>query len=201
MTAYGKPSDDNVESPDTRRLALELLAQALTFLDNDLTAARCRIEDAFALLSESPEIKRTKHRMLAQWKIRKAEDYINAHLGSCLRVQDVARSVDMSTGYFSRAFKKAIGVSYSDYVTKSRLDLAKRLLLTSDSPIAEVALACGLADQSHLTRLFSRTEGLPPRAWRRMLRDCDRHPGRQMPAGDLEASRSRGVAGRETLPA
>jgi AraC family transcriptional regulator len=54
---------------------------------------------------------------------------------------------------------------------KERLDLAKRLLLTSDTSIAEVALLCGLADQAHLTRLFSRTEGLPPRAWRRMLRD------------------------------
>jgi AraC-like DNA-binding protein len=201
MTAFGRPSDDNAGRPDTRRLVLELLAQALALLDDEPTAARCRIKDASALLSDSPEIKRTKHRTLAQWKIRKAEEYINAHLGSCLRIQDVARSVDMSTGYFSRAFKKATGSSYSEYVTKNRLDLAKRLLLTSDSPIAEIALACGLADQSHLTRLFSRTEGLPPRAWRRMLRDCDRRRERQLLAGDLEVSSSRGVAGCETLPA
>jgi AraC family transcriptional regulator len=139
MTAYGRLRDDNAGRPATRRLAVELLGQALALLDDDLAAARCRVEDAFALLSDSPEIKPTKHRMLAQWKIRRAEEYISAHLGSSLRLQDVARSVDMSAGYFSRAFKKAIGVSYSEYVTKNRLDLAKRLLLTSDSPIAEVA--------------------------------------------------------------
>jgi AraC-like DNA-binding protein len=48
--------------------------------------------------------------------------------------------------------------------------------LTSDSPIADIALDCGLADQSHLTRLFSRSEGLPPGAWRRMLRGSGPRP-------------------------
>ncbi|NPU09697.1 helix-turn-helix transcriptional regulator [Bradyrhizobium sp. 83002] len=126
MTAYGRPHDDDVGRPDTPRLVLELLRQALELLDDNPGAGRCRVEDAFALLSESSEPKRTKHRALAQWKIRKAEEYINAHLGACLRIQDVARLVDMSTGYFSRAFKKAFGASYSEYVTKNRLDLAKR---------------------------------------------------------------------------
>ncbi|WP_376698576.1 hypothetical protein [Bradyrhizobium aeschynomenes] len=56
--------------------------------------------------------------------------------------------------------------------------------------MAEVALACGRADQSYLTRLFSRTEGLPPRAWRRMLRDCARHTDPRWPARGSEASPS-----------
>ena len=69
--------------------------------------------------------------------------------------------------YFSRAFKASVSVSYSEFVTRMRLDLAKHLLLTTDRPIAEIALICGLSDQSHLTRLFSRSVGFPPRAWRR----------------------------------
>ncbi|WP_083909666.1 helix-turn-helix transcriptional regulator [Rhodopseudomonas sp. B29] len=186
MTAYGRPRGDHAERPDRRRLALELLGQALALFDDDHDTARCRVEDAFALLSGSPEVKRAKHRMLTQWKIQEAEEYINAHLGSCLRIRDVARAVDMSTGYFSRAFKKAAGISYSEYVTRNRLERAKRMLLTSNSPIAEVALACGLADQAHLTRLFSRSEGLPPRDWRRMLRDCVADPKSRLRPGSRE---------------
>lgn len=180
MSASGKLRVECPEHPDTR-LVLQLLEQALALLGNDRFAAERRVGDAIALLSAAAETERPRRRMLAEWQVRRAEEFIRIHLGSCLRIQDVARSVNLSTSYFSRAFKKSSGVSYSDYVTKERLDLAKRLLLTSDAPISEIALVCGLADQSHLTRLFSRTEGLPPRAWRRMLREG-------MQQGDLPMS-------------
>jgi len=170
MPVSGKLRIERAERPDVRLVA-QLLGEALSLFEDDRNAARRRVEDACALLNASAEIERPKRRMLAEWQVRRAEKFIRANLGSRLRIDDVAQSVNLSTSYFSRAFKRTIGRSYSEYVTKARLDLAKRLLLTSESPIAEIALACGLADQSHLTRLFSRTEGLPPRAWRRMLRD------------------------------
>jgi AraC-like DNA-binding protein len=170
MPASGKFCTEHAERPDTR-LVLQLLEQALTLLGDDGNAARRRVEDAIALLSAAAQTMPPGHRMLAEWQVRRVEERIRNHLGSRLRIDDVARSINLSASYFSRAFKRTTGVSYSDYVMKERLDLAKRLLLSSDSPIAEIALVCGLADQSHLTRLFSRTEGLPPRAWRRMLRD------------------------------
>jgi transcriptional regulator GlxA family with amidase domain len=174
MAVAEKLHDDQAEHPDLR-LVLQLLGQALTLLDGDLGAARRRVEDALALLSTSPETERPKNRILSDRQVRKAEEFIRDHLGTCLRIEDVARSANLSSSYFSRAFKKTIGISYSEFVMKERLDLAKRLLLTSNASIAEVALLCGLADQSHLTRLFNRTEGLPPRAWRRMLRELAQH--------------------------
>ncbi|MBV8472677.1 MAG: helix-turn-helix transcriptional regulator, partial [Hyphomicrobiales bacterium] len=47
-----------------------------------------------------------------------------------------------------------------------------RLLLTTETPISEIALACGLTDQSHLTRIFKRSVGMPPAAWRRQFGHC-----------------------------
>ena len=105
-----------------------------------------------------------------------AEEFIRNNLDSNLKINDVARSARLSTSYISRAFKMTVGVSYCEYVTKVRLDLAKQLLLTSELPVAEIAYTCGLADQPHLTRLFSRMEGLPPRAWQRMVRDGATQP-------------------------
>lgn len=172
------------ERPDDR-LVTQLLGEALALFEDDIGAARRRVADAFAILTScGADGKRPKHRMLSEWQIRRAEEYIRDNLGSCLRIDDVARSVSLSTSYFSRAFKRTIGVAYSEFVMKERLEMAKRMLLTSEAPIAEVALACGLADQSHLTRLFSRTEGLPPRAWRRMLRDQARSSDTARPVQD-----------------
>jgi AraC-like DNA-binding protein len=86
-----------------------------------------------------------------------------------LRIELVAKHVQLSASYFSRAFKATAGVSYSAFLVNVRIELAKQLLLTTDIPISEVALACGLADQSHLTRLFGRVVGLPPNTWRRQV--------------------------------
>ena len=61
------------------------------------------------------------------------------------------------------------GLTYSQYVIRARVDLAKHLLQTSKAPISEIALMCGLSDQPHLNRLFRRLVGVPPSTWRRMM--------------------------------
>lgn len=48
-----------------------------------------------------------------------------------------------------------------------RCELAKELLRSSPLSLAEIALACGFADQSHFTRAFARLVGMTPGAWRR----------------------------------
>lgn len=175
MPTSSKPRVDSTDPPDIR-LVVELLGEALSLFDHDRNAARRRIKDACALLRARAESKRSRDQKHAEWKIQDAQEFICDNLGSSLKINDVARSVGLSTSYFSRAFKATVGLSYSEYVTKARLDLAKRLLLTSELPIAEIAYTCGFADQSHLTRLFSRMEGLPPRAWQRMVRDRAMQP-------------------------
>jgi AraC-like DNA-binding protein len=154
-------------------LVAHLLSEALSLLEQDRVAARQRIEDAFALTrgnaKANPEP--AKKGMLAAWQVRRTVRHIRDNLGSPLRIDGVARLANLSASYFSRAFKATMGCSYSEYVIHARLSLAKRLLLTTSKTISEIALACGLADQSHLTRQFKRAEGLPPRAWRRRLVD------------------------------
>jgi AraC family transcriptional regulator len=48
---------------------------------------------------------------------------------------------------------------------------AKESLRGSNLPIVEIAVACGFADQSHLTRVFSKALGISPAAWRRQRSD------------------------------
>jgi transcriptional regulator GlxA family with amidase domain len=53
------------------------------------------------------------------------------------------------------------------YVTRQRVELAQRLLLTTEDSICQISLACGMCDQAHLTRVFRRVVGESPLAWRR----------------------------------
>jgi AraC family transcriptional regulator len=153
-------------APIDNELVARLLTEALALLDEDRVSARRHIERA-AAVARGRQLERPAKGLLADWQVRRAEGFIRTNIASPLRMQDVARTVNLSASYFSRAFKATKGVSYTNFVIRARITLAKQLLLTTDTAISEIALACGLADQSHLTRLFSQSEGLPPRAWRR----------------------------------
>jgi AraC-like DNA-binding protein len=147
-------------------LVANLLEEALKLLHRDSDTARRRIEDARLLVCRNGPADRGQRGVLANWQLDRAEAYVREHIDTRLRIDTVARVVNLSSSYFSRAFKATRGMSYSDYVMDERIALATRLLADTDLPIVEIALQCGLADQSHLTRVFSRAIGAPPRAWR-----------------------------------
>lgn len=82
-------------------------------------------------------------------------------------LDDVARSLNMSRGYFCRAFRTSTGTSPHQWRLRARVERAMELLNEGTASIADVAIACGFADQSHLTRVFVRIVGIGPGAWRR----------------------------------
>ena len=151
-------------------LVAQLLGEALALFDRDSDGARRRIEHAFALSRTRSDNKLVESGgMLADWQLRRAVGYIENNLGTSLRIEEVANRVNLSASYFSRAFKASAGVCYSEFVAQARLALVKRLLLTTELPIAEITLICGFSDQPHLTRVFGRAVGIPPYTWRRQL--------------------------------
>lgn len=79
-------------------------------------------------------------------------------------LDDLARLTGLGRFQVVRGFVRATGLPPHAYLMQRRLQRARRLLLAG-LPVAEVALACGFADQSHLTRLFKRGFGLPPGAY------------------------------------
>jgi len=149
-------------------LVARLLAEALAMLDEDRPGARRNIEHAYTVVQREPAAPSAKG-SLADWQVRRVERFIRSQISSALRIREVAAIVKLSPSYFSRAFKASKGVPYSDFVVTERIALAKHLLLSTDRPIAEIALMCGFSDQSHLTRLFRAMVGQPPASWRRQL--------------------------------
>lgn len=107
---------------------------------------------------------------LAPWQINRVRAYVEAHLDSTIRMRDLAAIAHLSTSHFSRAFTCSFGVTPFAYIAGRRLARAQDLMLTTDDPLSQIALTCGLCDQSHLTRMFRRHVGTSPNTWRRRHR-------------------------------
>jgi AraC family transcriptional regulator len=82
-------------------------------------------------------------------------------------IEDLANVVALSRSHFSRAFKRTLGFSPMEYVVVRRVERAKAMISGTREPLAEVALACGFADQAHLNRRFRDIVGISPGRWRR----------------------------------
>jgi len=104
---------------------------------------------------------------LAVWQKNKAIRYIDDHIEDCIRVEDVASLVKLSASRFSKAFKVSFGRSPYDYVLARRVEAAKYLISNTDEPLSQVAHACGLSDQAHLSKVFKRLVGVTPLKYRR----------------------------------
>ena len=106
---------------------------------------------------------------LAPWQQRRAKDILGANLDGSVPLKDVARECGLSVSHFSRAFRRTVGAAPHNWLLTRRIEIAKEKLRHTRLSLSDIALACGFADQSHLTRVFTRVVGLSPGAWRRAL--------------------------------
>jgi AraC family transcriptional regulator len=113
----------------------------------------------------------SRHGGLAPWQVRRACEYIEANLDGNPSITEVARVCGLSTSYFAKAFKQTTGAPPHAWLVMRRIERAKRLLSESTLEIAEIALACGFVDQSHLSRIFVKRERCSPGKWRRLRRN------------------------------
>ncbi|MBA4773837.1 MAG: helix-turn-helix transcriptional regulator [Sphingomonas sp.] len=107
---------------------------------------------------------------LPAWKIRRVDDFINAHINENIRLGDLAALTDLSLFHFSRVFKLATGSTPYHYVCQRRIAYSCQLLANGELDMAHIAAACGFANQSHFTSAFSKAMGISPGRYRRNLR-------------------------------
>ena len=153
---------------------LRLLDEARSELLRDPDAAMHRVERANALLrgrDDPDDYSRpgvtSARGGLAGWQRTRVSKYIEAHLADAISLRDLASVAQLSTCHFARAFKKSFGKPPHGYILRKRIERACELMLSTKDPLAQIALGCGLADQSHFSRLFKKHIGQCPQAWRR----------------------------------
>jgi AraC family transcriptional regulator len=102
---------------------------------------------------------------LSRCQLERVRDYIESHLGSDLRLSELARVAGLSPQHFAFAFRNSMGVTPHRYVLRRRVREAERLLAAKRMSVVDIALALGFASQSHFTAVFHRTLGMPPKRY------------------------------------
>jgi AraC-like DNA-binding protein len=108
-------------------------------------------------------------RIQDQHWINRARNYILDHAAEPLRLRDVAEHVHLSSSYFSRFFKKATGLGFSEFLARARVRNAKDSLADPGLTINEVANRAGFGSLSQFNRTFQRYAGCSPKEYRASL--------------------------------
>jgi AraC-like DNA-binding protein/ligand-binding sensor protein len=98
--------------------------------------------------------------------ITKARAFIAEHQGDEISLAEVARTVNMSAFYFCKVFKKATGLTYTEYLARIRVEAVKRLLLDPHKRVSEAAYEAGFQSLSQFNRVFHRLAGETPSLYR-----------------------------------
>jgi AraC-like DNA-binding protein len=101
--------------------------------------------------------------------LKRAKQFIGEHQGETLSLDQMAKALNVSTFYFCKMFKKATGLTFTDYLSRTRVERAKNLLLNPNVRVSEVAYDCGFVSLTHFNRVFKRIVGVSPTAFRRSL--------------------------------
>lgn len=101
--------------------------------------------------------------------IARAKRYIEENQAEDLSLGEVAKSVNTSTFYFCKMFKKATGLHFTEYVSRVRIEKAKNLLLNPNLRVSEVAFEIGFQSLTHFNRVFKKIVGQSPTEYREQL--------------------------------
>lgn len=150
----------------------------------DLRAAQAQFQKMPAVTSERCEALRTMLALFAAQlgefaeklflqtadtepdAVRRARQYILNHLTAPLALEEVASHAGVSPFHFCKIFKRATGMTFTDFVNRARVEHAKRLLLKPQARITEVAYDVGFQSLSQFNRSFRRVTALSPTEFR-----------------------------------
>ena len=102
-------------------------------------------------------------------RIQKALSCILDQLDKKINLSELAAFVGLSYAQFFRLFKENVGAIPSNHILMLRLQRAKQLLVETDLPIREIAIACGFDNEFYFSNVFKKQTALSPSAFRRQL--------------------------------
>lgn len=115
--------------------------------------AACRREGGERVAPMPPWLRRAAERLQDDWLAPPG-------------LAELARDAGVSPDHLTRRFRAAFGLTPGDFLRQRRIDEAVRLMQATTNSLADIALACGFADQSHFGRVFKRLHGISPDAYR-----------------------------------
>ena len=99
--------------------------------------------------------------------VNRIKRYIVDNLTKKICIKDIADTVHLAPQYVCTLFKKNTGMTVVEYIDRERVDLAKRMMLISDSHLYEIAELCGFSDYNYFSSIFRKISGASAREYRK----------------------------------
>ena len=98
--------------------------------------------------------------------IEKIDHYIHTNIYKKITVEDICKEVNISKNKLYSLTKTRLHTTIGDYILKTRLNTAKRLLTDTDLPIYTIAFSIGIAEYNYFTKIFKKNTGFTPSQYR-----------------------------------
>lgn len=101
--------------------------------------------------------------------VRAVSEFVDANLDQRISLADMAAAAGLSRFALIREFRRRVGMTPMRFLSTRRVEAARRMLTETQLPLAQIAVECGFADQSHMTTAVKRVTGQTPCAIRRSM--------------------------------
>jgi AraC family transcriptional regulator len=122
------------------------------------------------LVADTVRLAKQKHEHTIPPRIKLAKEFLYEHFHESISLEQIAKAVDTHPVYLARAFHRYYRSPIGEFVRRLRVEFACSKLSTSDEPLANIALAAGFCDQSHLSRAVKLMTGMSPSIYRKAHR-------------------------------
>lgn len=118
------------------------------------------------LVSVSRDLYAPSEENIALERLQKVVAHVRENLQSTIRASTMAEVAECSESQLERRMRRVFGLSATQYVLRVRVDAAAKLLVETETSLAEIATACGFYDQPNFTRRFARLTNATPAQFR-----------------------------------
>jgi AraC family transcriptional regulator len=138
---------------------------------------------------------------LPRWRLKRAMDYVEAHLADPVSLADLASATGLTRMHFAAQFRAATGLRPHEYLLRRRVERAQEMFAGGAVSVVDVALSVGFQTQSHFTTVFKRFTGHTPHAWHKAQVGTEPAADRPVSSGSPpQASASRRLENRTGEP-
>ena len=146
---------------------MDSVLDSLQRLEKLVGNRRDRSERTTILKSQPlPDDARFKKHNCEEKIVESAVAFIEQHLSEKLMQADIAELCGSNSYQLSRAFKRAHGITFQEFIVRRRIEKATELLQNNSASVIDVCWAVGFHDASHFTRMFQRHIGMTPSQYR-----------------------------------
>jgi AraC-like DNA-binding protein len=107
-------------------------------------------------------------------RLKPVFEYIERNLDGRIAVEEASRAANISYYYFVKYFKRALGISFMDYVNLQKIKKAEKILLTRDISVAQVGEHIGMPNMAHFYKMFRKFNRCSPSEYRKRMLELGR---------------------------